>query len=1005
MKKYTMFILLLAVIAALGSVYMFGQATASGSIQGVVNDKTQAVILGAEVTATNKATGAKRIATTNDTGFYRFDLLPVGTYTVRISKSGFASYAQTFELLVGQTVSIDATLNPGAASETVEVTSTAPLVDMAKTSVSQSITPSEVQEVPMLARDAANLAYLAPGVKATDSYDPTKNRSAVLSVNGQGGRNVNVTVNGVDNKDSTVGGTVMQLPLEAVQEFVISTQRFSAANGKSEGAAINMVTKSGTNQFHGSGFGFFRDQALNATDHFSKLAKTKAPYSRQQFGGSIGGPFKKDKAFGFFAIERQREHTSLSEDSDAFTELLLAKPIGAQPAASIPTPFFDWRYNGRGDYRFNDRHSMYVSYTSQSNKGQNDQSDGLGDLTGGNDTTNQLQIANFTLSSVLSQTVVNTFTFGYQYWNNKILSNINKPYVTFASGAWFGTNVNVPQQSIQRKWQFRDDLTKTAGNHTLKMGVDYVWQPTLGGFFASNSTLEIDFNLDPSEIVALPAGFATAGIVNGMSQSVGNPRQDVPGGTKQIGLYFQDDWKMTKRLTVNLGLRWDKDINLLGQSSILASRTYQEMKAIKHPLTDKLPQDDNKDFSPRVGFAYDLTGGGKHVLRGGFGLYYGNVFQNIPLFMQQQANAFIYQGVFSIQGDDTVPGVGIPLSSWRYGVDPFPTVPAPQSALLPGSTGRLMDPNYRNPYTEQFNFGYQWAVSPTSVFEAEYVHSLSLHENKTININPTVRACPSCSGVRPLSAAFAAAGVPVLGRIAVETSTNRSRYDGVNFSYRHRMTKWYQITANYTLSHAVGWVVGSPGTSFRNYSHDPLNPFASDNFGPTPDDERHHLTFASIIKLPYGFQVAPVMQIGSARPFNLSEGYDVLGLGSGQLQALVVNNSSPTDYTAYKSSSQGVAARTCLAAGQCHVVPYNSLRGDAFFQLDTRISKNWKFGEKAKLETMFQMFNLTNKTNFGSNYNGTASSKSFLTPNGYIAPSNTTIPRAFVGEFGFRFTF
>ena len=154
-------------------------------------------------------------------------------------------------------------LVPGGVSETVEVTATAPLVDQTKTDVSTNITPEQITELPLIGRDIADLAYLAPGVKAADSYDPTKNRYAILSVNGEGGRNVNVTVNGVDNKDNTVGGPVMQLPAEAVQEFQISTQRFSAVNGRSAGAAINMITKSGTNKFHGSAFGFFRDQAFN----------------------------------------------------------------------------------------------------------------------------------------------------------------------------------------------------------------------------------------------------------------------------------------------------------------------------------------------------------------------------------------------------------------------------------------------------------------------------------------------------------------------------------------------------------------------------------------------------------------------------------------------------------------------------------------------------------------------------------------------------------------------
>src|SRR5215475_10083070 len=243
----------------------------------------------------------------SDTGFYRFDLLSAGVYTVKVSKAGFATVVQTVELLVGQTTTVNATLSPGAISETVEVTSEAPLVDLAKTSVSQQITPSEVEELPLLGRDVANLAYLAPGVKATDSYDTTKNRYAILSVNGQSGRNVNTTVNGVDNKDNTVGGPVMQLPLEAVQEFVISTQRFSAANGRSEGAAINVITKSGTNQFHGSLYFFDREQQFNALNYFEKTANggdgQKSPFSRQQFGGPIGGPVRKDQDFLFFTLE------------------------------------------------------------------------------------------------------------------------------------------------------------------------------------------------------------------------------------------------------------------------------------------------------------------------------------------------------------------------------------------------------------------------------------------------------------------------------------------------------------------------------------------------------------------------------------------------------------------------------------------------------------------------------------------------------------------------------
>ena len=311
---------------------------------------------------------------------------------------------------VGQTATVNATLTPGATTEIVEVTDVAPLMELDKTSVSQNITPTEVVDLPMIGRDVANLAYLVPGVKAADSYDPTKNRYAILSVNGESGRNVNVTVNGVDNKDNTVGGPVMQLPLEAVQEFQISTQRFSAENGRSEGAAINMITKQGGNDFHGSVFGYFRDTALDTDekvpDGIGGSSFAHPDYSRQQFGGSVGGPIKKDKLFVFFAIEREREHQGLEETGTSFSELTLAKSAGlaADPASSIPRPFFETRYNGRLDWTVNNRNTAYVSYNSQANNSLNDQSDGTGDLTNGNFTTNHLQLANRPMETLRSIT-------------------------------------------------------------------------------------------------------------------------------------------------------------------------------------------------------------------------------------------------------------------------------------------------------------------------------------------------------------------------------------------------------------------------------------------------------------------------------------------------------------------------------------------------------------------------------------------------------------------------
>jgi hypothetical protein len=1043
------------VLLSIGVGKAFAQANASAALQGTISDQSDAAIKGAKVAITSSEQGWTRNADTSDAGFYRFELLPAGIYSIKVNAPGFSTAeAKEVVLQVGATTTQNFTLKPGSVSEIIEVTSAPPLVDQLKMDVSTNITPQQIQELPLIGRDIADLAYLSPGVKSADSYDPTKNRYSILSVNGQGGRNVNVTVNGVDNKDNTVGGPVMQLPAEAVQEFQISTQRFSAVNGRSEGAAINVITKSGTNAYHGSAFGFFRDQALNAAQKIPDPGNTTKPfsyvtptYSRQWFGGSVGGPIKKDKVFAFFAIERQREPTpSIVEELTALTQLNLVTSLGAQPSPTIPTPFYENRIAGRMDWNISSKHTAYLSVATQANNSLNDQSGGSFDLTEGNFTKNHMQIANLTLNSAFSSTLLNQFTAGWQYWNNLIDSTGRTPLITFPS-AQFGTNTNVPQESIQRKWQFKDDLSKTVGKHTFSTGFDYIWTPFMGGFFEFNPTLEIDFKKNPSCILGVapdtatagcgagsfPNGFATAGAVGSMSIAVGDPHFIIKDA-KQLGLYFQDDWKVTRRLTVNLGLRWDKDYDFVGGSDIAASRTFQELQAaapfspLAASLVAKKASDYNKNFSPRVGLAYDLTGHGTQVLRAGFGIYYGNTFQNIPLFMEQQSNATIFQTAFSISGSDPVPGTGtpgIPLSNWRYSVDPMPTIPPPSHDLAGGATGRTMDPKYRNPVTEEWNGGYTWSITSKSVIEAEYVHVLSLHENKTINLDPKIPINPanitttsvtenattkapvcsasSCGFYRPLDAAFTAAGVPVLGSVRGEESIGRSRYDGMNISYRQRGFHKVDLIANYTLARAVGY--DEDGGSFRNYPRDPRNPFSPFEFGPAFNDERHHVTIAGTVNLPWGMAFSPILQAGSARPYNAISSANMLNLSGGSSAgALLVLNSDPKNLLATTAMS-GLAQAQCYYSGNCHVAPYDGVRGDPYFNMDVRLAKNIKLGEGRNLQLAWQGFNLFNHANYGNNFDTVVDSSTFGKAIGFINPTSSTLPRAFTAEFGARFTF
>ena len=982
-----------------------GQATATAALQGTVVDKSQAVVPGAEVKITNKETGLARTTTTTDAGLYRFDLLPSGAYDVRVTAKGFA--VQIFDgvqLGVAQTRTLDAMLSPSQISEVITVESGgAPLVDVTKTDVSLPVTQQMVQDLPLNGRDFVNLAYLAPGAKPVDSYDPTKQRVGVFAVNGGAGRNVNVTVNGIDNKDNTVGGPVMQMPLESIQEFNISTQRFSAANGRSEGAAINVITRSGTNTPHGSLFFFGRNEALNTQN---ALEDEKSPYSRQQFGGSVGAPIIKDKTFIFFALERAREQTNITVDPESYQELLLLKPLGADPVQAIPTPYFDWRYNGRLDHHLTEKHNLSFSYSNQNNRGENDQSTAQNDLTAGNFTTNQLIIANASLNSVLTPYVVNSFTAGYQYWNNVIDSVLRVPTLTFPSGVTMGTNANVPQQSYQAKWQFKDDISLTKGRHTFKTGVDYLHEPKLGGFFEFTATPAANFIADPTEITTnkalYPQGFSTPGIVDNISMTSGNPYFGL--AANMFGVYFQDDWRVNRRLTLNLGVRYDKDFNLVAGEAQAASRTLKQLAAIGSPY-GTAPKDDSKNFSPRVGLAYDLTGNGRHIIRAGYGIYYGQIFVNIPLFMLQQTNPTLFGTVVSLNssgpGDpnaDIVPGTGKKLSEWQFGIDPFPPLPPPLTDFVGGEVGRLMDPNYHNPYTQQMNAGYTFAINNSNTVELEYIHVLGLRESKTIDINPKD---PNNGGVRTLNPTFAAHGLPELARIDAEMSIGRSRYDGMNLVYRRRMSKHFSINTNYVLSRAVAY--NGSAAAFRNRPTDINNWFAPHDLGPTPSDERHRWVLSGLVDLPWGFKFSPIVQWASARPYDSLQGIDVYAYGRNNSHAILLK-SDPENFTATKSYTAS-QARSCLDSGDCFQAPYDALRGQAFFQWDARFSKVIRFKERATVDVFFQAFDLTNRANYGANFTGNIQSSHFQQPAGFITPSGVIVPRSFSGEFGAHFRF
>jgi len=350
------FLALLLVASSAMSICVFGQTSNTGTVTGVVQDEKGALLPGASVKLVNVGTNSERTATTTSDGVYEITQLVPGNYRLEIQATGFAKYVQEPVVVnVLQRTTANANLKVGGIGETVTVTgeSTA-LVETTKTDVSGVIDQRRLENLPVNGRSFASLAILIPGATLQPSFDPTKARVGTFSIGGSTGRNLNITVDGGDNKDNAVGGILQNFSMEGIQEFALSTQRFSAANGRSGGALLSVVSKSGSNQFHGSAFGFFRDDALNAnapklltevnSELFSNPADAvKPPFSRQQFGGSIGGPIKKDKAFFFGTVERTRERGNSIVPTADRDKIEFLEPFGYQAVQFLPQPFNDWQ--------------------------------------------------------------------------------------------------------------------------------------------------------------------------------------------------------------------------------------------------------------------------------------------------------------------------------------------------------------------------------------------------------------------------------------------------------------------------------------------------------------------------------------------------------------------------------------------------------------------------------------------------------------------------------------
>jgi hypothetical protein len=998
-----------AAVLLAASHLVFAQATAT--INGRVADQSGAALPGVTVTVTNVGTGVARDTVTNAEGLYSVPALTPGSYNVQAALTGFApSGRRAVELLTGAILTVDLQLGLATLEEAVTVTGQVPLVETTQSAASSSIRQTEVAQLPMLNRSLAAMITLLPGARevAVAPGSPHGQAASYVSFGGGTGRNFTMLVDGVENHDDHDGGTAMTYSLEGVQEFRTLTSSFAAEYGK-EATAVVLATKSGTNDVRGSVFAYGRNQALTATDYFSQPengGQGKQPFSRAQYGGSLGGPLLKDFAWYFGSLERVQQEFTLPRPDNLYQQLLYLQPlnIGAADSHAIAQPFRDLLTQAKTNLQLRQHHSLFVRFASQVGYTDNDF------VTTGrallaccavaerNDET--MWDASMGWTWVASPTTVNQFTAQYLYYHHDnqyppcdpatcLLQRLNFPSVST------GVQQSFPHwHNFEEKVEFKDDLSRQAGRHALKIGIDYEKLPLFGGTNGYSSPGGITFFDDPSVIAnnangRYPLGFQTPGIVRSITVTPGTaPSFDVLGAWS-LGAYFQDDFKVLPKLTLNLGVRYDV-YEFMDQPQLDQNRIHQVLQTIGSPY-GQLPKTDTTNVAPRLGLAWDIRGDGKDIVRAAYGIFYGTGTMNTYILPTILAKKNIY---FTETFIDPAIGTG-PLANFVYGVTPLPTAPLAPTQLPNGQSvsSTWYDPTLTNPLSEDTHVGFSHLFPHETVLSLDYTHILGLRGWRNLDINPLLK------GVRPLGAqTLAAYGDPnLLGPTTIVSSVDRSLYDELAVHFERRFSQTAAVQANYTLAWARGMGGVTDGTSGGNGALPPQTPSAAGGdiyapweWGPTAFDERHRITIAGVFNLPFAIDVSPSFTAASARPYPQ---YRALNpSGDGNLQVLCPSGNSD-------DLGFGVGQLPCGV---------NNARGLALLNANARVTKNLALPSAKKLALFVEFYNLFNRANFGNNYNSNAfAPATYNKPNGYLGgiAAISTVPISFQVQFGGRVSF
>ena len=937
---------LLAVCAvlALSALSALAQSQATtGNIEGRVLDPQSAVVPGATVTATNKETGLERTAATDEDGNYRIILLPPGLYNVRATATNFAAaVANDVVVTVGGMTPLDLTLSVSGGSETITVTSEAPVVETTRTSVSTTVNQVAIENLPVNGRNYLDFATLTPGVIRDQTRDGD------LAVGGQKGTLNNLQVDGTDNNNTFFGQAFgrtgvrppYQFSEESVQEFQVNQNGFSAEFGRAGGAVINVVTRSGTNEFHGGLFEYFRDEALNANTPSLKAQQfqrgqpnVRPPLQIHQFGGRIGGPIVRNRAFFFVTYDGQRqklpnpvEPPNLFTTPGGLAALPLLQPLLGTYQINRDQDVF----MAKSDIHINNSNQLSLRFNQQNFTGVNNEFTGpLAVEEHSGDSLAKTTTFSGTLTSTITNAVVNEARFQFARDKEPGTANSDLPEAQIQTGQGFlliGRNNFSPRETTIKRMQFIDNVSIISGAHNVKTGVDLNFD-RIFNFFPGFFTGQYTFNSYADFAANRPLRFTQRFALPNTSGATTEP------DSSDYAFFVQDDWRVTENLTVNAGLRYDyqalAEPPIQNPDPVLLAAGFD---------TSRQPSDKN-NFAPRLGFSYAFDE--RSVLRGGYGIFYG------------RTTAIMLGTAHSGNGIQTT---GVTLTCTTTPANPCPTYPniltAPPAAGAARPDLFLFQEGYTQPYVQQARLGYEREVFANTSFSATVMLYRGVHLSRTRDVNfgtPVPTNFTATDGTVYVVERFPAARpFANYNRISLFESNGNSFYRGLALQLQRRLSRGFQFIASYTFSKAED---DKPDQTA-------VVPGGGDDAKVVENSRNIRGDYGrSDVDLPHRFVFSPVYTFGS---YN-SESAIMRGLLSDWTISGIMQLQSGFPYSAQIGAdvNRDGNSRNDRVPG----TERNSFRTPNTYIFDVRLARAIRFGENMQLRLIGEGFNLFNRTN------------------------------------------